>query len=100
MGYFIPLIKICEKKIRRFNNDVFYITDSLFRMVNYYKLMCDSENETNKIIYEKNSLKSSTSCEGLVFQAPFVKSGISITLPPHFKDSSDKHVTTIHAAAS
>ena len=57
-GLFYTVNKDLREKIRRFNNDVFYITDSLFRMVNYYKLMCDSENETNKIIYETLFRKS------------------------------------------
>ncbi len=51
-GLFYTVNKDLREFVRRYNNDVFYITDSIFRMVNYYNLMNDSSNENEHIIYE------------------------------------------------
>ena len=51
-GLFYTVNKDLREKVRRFNNDVFYITDSIFRMVNYYDLMNSSSTEDERIIYE------------------------------------------------
>ena len=51
-GLFYTINKDLREFIRRYNNDVFYITDSIFRMVNYYNLMNNSTTEDEHIIYE------------------------------------------------
>ena len=49
-GLFYTVNKDLREKIRRFNNDVFYITDSLFRMVNYYTFT------RNRRLYERRTV--------------------------------------------
>lgn len=51
-GLFYTVNKDLRELIRRYNNDVFYITDSIFRMVNYYNLMNNSTTEDEYTIYE------------------------------------------------
>lgn len=51
-GLFYTVNKDLREFVRRYNNDVFYITDSVFKMVNYYNLMNNSTNEDEHIIYE------------------------------------------------
>lgn len=49
---FYTVNKDLREFVRRYNNDVFYITDSIFRMVNYYNLTNSSINKDERIIYE------------------------------------------------
>ena len=51
-GLFYTVNKDLREFVRRYNNDVFYITDSIFKMVNYYKLMNSSTNDDEHTIYE------------------------------------------------
>lgn len=51
-GLFYTVNKDLRENVRRYNNDVFYLTDALFRMVHYYHLMTDSTTRDETLIYE------------------------------------------------
>lgn len=57
-GLFYTVNRDLRETIRRYNNDVFYITDSMFKMLNYYELMNNSSSENERIIYETLFRKS------------------------------------------
>lgn len=51
-GLFYTVNKDLREKVRQYNNDVFYLTDALFRMVHYYNLMTISTTKDETLIYE------------------------------------------------
>lgn len=50
-GLFYTVNKDLRENVRRYNNDVFYLTDALFRMAHYY-LMTNSTTKDETLIYE------------------------------------------------
>lgn len=51
-GLFYTVNKDLRENVRRYNNDVFYLTDAIFKMVHYYDLMTDSTTRDEKLVYE------------------------------------------------
>lgn len=51
-GLFYTVNKDIREKIRRYNNDILYLTMPILRMVNYYELM-NTSTDFDKILYER-----------------------------------------------
>ena len=57
-GLFYTVNKDLREKIRRYNNDVFYLTVCIYKMVNYYDNLSNSADEDSKIVNETLFRKS------------------------------------------
>ena len=88
-GLFYTINKDLREFIRRYNNDVFYITDSIFRMVNYYNLMNNSTTEDEHVIYEILYRKAARClCSEIFMYEEKIKNLLRIIL--HFDKSKTK----------
>ena len=89
-GLFYTVNQDLREKVRRFNNDVFYLTDAIFRMVNYYNLMKDSTTEDDRIIYEVLFRRSARCvCAEIFMYEEKIKNMIRLIL--QFNSSTRKH---------